>query len=81
MICLQERSYQEARGLLSISMKPKKYILKKYVMAHNAAEALRLDASTPVRDVWTEDTDDATEKPSAIGFQVEVKEDWDLNDN
>ena len=32
--------------------KPKVYIVRKYIKATNAAQAIRKDKTTPVHDVW-----------------------------
>lgn len=39
-----------------MNKQPKKiYIVRKYILAKDAKEALRLDKVTPVDDVWAED--------------------------
>jgi len=39
-----------------MAKQPKKiYIVRKYILAKDAKEALRLDKVTPVDDVWAED--------------------------
>lgn len=37
--------------------KDKIYIIKKYVVAKNAQEAIRKDKTTPVDDCWIEESD------------------------
>lgn len=51
-----------------------KYILKKYVTASSALEAIKLDKKTPVQDVWVDEEDKKEEKTSCIGFSVEVED-------
>ena len=51
--------------------KQKMYIVRKYIKADNAAQAIRKDKTTPVHDVWI--SDEWKEKQhqhlaSAIGF-------------
>ncbi len=48
--------------------KPKMYVVRKYIKANNAAQAIRKDKTTPVHDVWVEDTWKGTHLPYAIGF-------------
>lgn len=48
--------------------KPKMYIVKKYIKATNALDAIRKDKKTPVHDVWVDDTWSKNELPGAIGF-------------
>ena len=64
-------------------MKPNKdklFVVKKYIMAKNASEAIRKDKTTPVDDVWVDE--DFKKKSmenlaSAIGFNVK-RDDEDL---
>ena len=56
-------------------MKSQDYILKKFVRANSAADALRLDETTPVSEVFL-----STDKPvdshvSAIGFLAALPDD------
>ena len=54
---------------------PKRYIVRKYIMAKSATEAIKLDKSTPVDDVWIDDDWKKTEQGvSSIGF-VDYKQD------
>lgn len=50
------------------------FVIRKYVMAHSAQEAIKLDRKTPVHAVWIDD-DWVKEKTSklqpAIGFDVD----------
>jgi len=59
-------------------IKPKRYIVKKYIMARSAHEALRKERRVRPDDVWV-DEDWKKENPnvleSAIGF--EVKSDYE----
>lgn len=36
-------------------MKKQVYVVRKYIVAKSAQEAIRLDRKTPVMDVWVED--------------------------
>ena len=45
------------------------YIIRKYVAAKSAAQAISLDKKTPVMDVWVDEDFKKTQAgPSAIGF-------------
>jgi hypothetical protein len=48
--------------------KPKMYIVRKYTKATSAAQAIRKDKSTPVHDVWVDDSWKTDHLASAIGF-------------
>jgi hypothetical protein len=50
------------------------YILKKHVRADSAAEALALDAATPVHEVFIV-ADKPERLPEAVGFQIVQPED------
>jgi len=55
--------------------KPKLYVVKKYVMATSAAQAMRLERKTPVDSVWIDDEwmkGNASGLVSALGYQIEV---------
>lgn len=58
-------------------MKPKRYIVRKYIMARSASEALRKERKTRPDDVWVDDEwkKDNKELASAIGYTVEPYED------
>lgn len=52
-------------------MKKKKnlYIVRKYIKANSALEAIKLDKKAPVNDVWIDDKQlETKEGASAIGF-------------
>lgn len=51
--------------------KPKLYVVRKYIKATNAAQAIRKDKQTPVHDVWVEEGYKDKNLADAIGFQVE----------
>lgn len=53
-----------------MKIKKDRYIIRKYVMARSAAEAIRLDKITKPADVWIDDDykKDNKELASAIGF-------------
>jgi hypothetical protein len=48
----------------------KLFVIRKYVRATSAAEAIRMDKRTAVDDVWIDDTWKAENLPGAIGFEV-----------
>lgn len=51
-------------------MKEKRFIVRKYVMAHTAAEAIRKESKVPVDEVFVDDKQPPEEPPQqdAIGF-------------
>lgn len=49
-------------------MKPQDYILKKYVRAKSAEDALRLDAQTAVSEVFLSNDKPAEGSVHAVGF-------------
>lgn len=54
--------------------KDKLYIIRKYIKASSAQEAIKLDKTTPVDDVWVDDNWKKKEEQnlaSAIGFAIE----------
>ncbi len=56
----------------------KRYIVKKYIMATSAQQALRKERKVRPDDVWIDEDwkkDNQTELVSAIGFNVEQYED------
>lgn len=53
---------------------PKMYIVKKYVKAKSAMQAIRKERSIPVHDVWVDDTWAKTELAGAIGFEAGLPE-------
>lgn len=62
--------------------KEKMFIVRKYIPAKSAAEAIRKDRITPVHDVWIDDEwkkGESRELASAIGFCVNQRsvDDWD----
>lgn len=48
--------------------KPKMYVVRKYIKALSAAQAIRKDKATPVHDVWIDEAWSKQELPGAIGF-------------
>lgn len=48
--------------------KPKMYVVRKYIKAVSAIEAIKKDTKTPVHDVWIDEKWQEKELPSAIGF-------------
>lgn len=45
------------------------FVVRKYIVAKNASDAIKLDKKTPVSDVWIdEDFKKTVSGPSAIGF-------------
>jgi len=52
-----------------------KYIVRKYVLANSAAEAVRLDRTTPVRDVWVIGESDDKVATNVIGFDYDPPDD------
>lgn len=52
--------------------KPKLYVVRKYIKATNAAQAIRKDKTTPVHDVWVEEGYKDKSLADAIGFTVEA---------
>ncbi len=56
--------------------KPKMYIVKKYIRAISATQAIKKDRDTPVHDVWVDEDWKKNELASAIGFDLgETQED------
>lgn len=62
----------------------KLFVVRKYIMAESAAEAITLDRKTPVHDVWVDDKwreamlpvpPDPGDTADAVGFEVENEED------
>lgn len=54
--------------------KTKMYIIRKYIKAYDASQAIRKDKLTPVHDVWVDETWKAEHLAEAIGFNVDVPE-------
>ena len=48
--------------------KLKMYVVRKYIMAANAAQAIRKDKTTPVHDAWVDTEWKTDHLASAIGF-------------
>lgn len=46
----------------------KLFVVKKYIMANSAQQAIRLDKKTPPDDVWVDETWKNNNLSSAIGF-------------
>lgn len=56
----------------------KMFIVRKYIKARSAAEAIRLDKKHPVDDVWVDDDwkkGQARSLADAIGFHEDVPDD------
>lgn len=51
------------------------FVVKKYIKAKDAAEAIKLDKVTPVHDVWVDEEWKKQELPSAIGFKTSTESD------
>lgn len=47
---------------------PKMYIVRKYIMATSASQAIRKDKTTPVHDAWVDKEWKTDHLASAIGF-------------
>lgn len=57
--------------------KNKMYLVRKYIMATSASQAIRKDKTHPVDDVWVDDEwkkGQAAQLESAIGFHVDDPE-------
>lgn len=54
--------------------RPGLYVIRKYIRANSATEAIRLDRKKSVDDVWL-DEEFKKQLPSAIGFNIENKND------
>jgi len=54
--------------------KPKMYIVRKYIKAVSAMEAIKKDKKTPVHECWVEEKWSEKELPSAIGFDNGVSQ-------
>lgn len=55
-------------------MKQNRYIVRKYIMARSAAEAIKKDLKTPAMEVWIDEDykkEQKDELASCIGFTVE----------
>lgn len=53
----------------------KLYVVKKYVMATSAAQAMRLERKTPVDSVWIDEEwskGNARELAAALGYQIDL---------
>lgn len=46
------------------------YVIRKYIMADSAMDAIRLDKKKSVDDVWLDD-ESKKQLPSAIGFTID----------
>lgn len=56
--------------------KPKLYVVRKYIRATSAGSAIRKDKTTPVHDVWVEESWKDKSLADAIGFH-ETEEEWE----
>jgi len=52
--------------------KNKMFVVKKYIMASSAAEALRKDLKTPADDCWVDEEWKGKYLADAIGFEIET---------
>jgi hypothetical protein len=50
--------------------KPKLYVVRKYIRATSAAQAIRKDKTTPVHDAWVDTEWKTDHLASAIGFEL-----------
>lgn len=50
------------------------YIIKKYIMATNAIQAIKKDQTTAVHDCWVDDDWKTKNLAGAIGFTVDFPE-------
>lgn len=50
--------------------KPKMFVVRKYIKATSAAQAIRKDKTTPVHDVWVDDDWKKQSLTDAIGFHT-----------
>lgn len=57
--------------------KPKMYVVRKYIRANNAAQAIRKDKTTPPHDVFVDNEWKNKSLPEAIGFQDTPTEEED----
>jgi hypothetical protein len=57
--------------------KPKMYIVRKYIMATSASQAIRKDKTTAVHDAWVDNEWKTDHLASAIGFDDGIIEDQD----
>lgn len=55
--------------------KDKLYVIRKYVKAKSASQAIRLDKTTPVDDVYIENNFSENHLVDAIGFSMQEEED------
>lgn len=56
----------------------KMFIVRKYIVASSAAQAIRKDKTSPVDDVWVDEEwkkQHLADLPGLIGFSVESRED------
>ena len=56
------------------NQKPKMFIVRKYVMARSVQEALKLERSAPIHEVFIDDEwskGNRTELASAIGYKID----------
>lgn len=54
--------------------KPKMYIVRKYIIATGASQAIRKDKDTPVHDCWVDDDWKNKNLAGAIGFETYQEE-------
>lgn len=54
--------------------KPKLYVVRKYIKADSAMQAIKKEKSVPVHDVWIDEKWQEKELPGAIGFDNGVSQ-------
>lgn len=63
--------------------KPKLFVIRKYIKAYSAAEAIKKDRTTPPDEVWIDDdwkNGNRKELADAIGFKVSKTDSEDDSD-
>jgi len=53
------------------------YIVRKYIMASSATDAIRKDKKTPVQDVWINEKQPTDKKVDCIGFVEDQENDYE----
>jgi hypothetical protein len=56
------------------AQKPKMYVVRKYIKAKTAVEAIKLDSTTPVHDCWIDNEWRDNHLAEAIGFSIDIQE-------
>lgn len=57
-------------------MKEKRFVVRKYVMAPTAAEAIQRESSQPVDEVYLETPEQPKGTADGIGFHAHQDSDW-----